>query len=321
MKKLFRFIIIPALMLLLLLCSACSPSPATDSSSDRITVITTIFPPYDFVREIAGDSVDVSMLLPPGAESHSFEPTPRDIIAIQGCDLFIYAGGESDAWVEDMLVSMGDDAPATLTLMECVEPVEEELSEGMEHHHDDDAAHDDNEIEYDEHVWASPKNAMLICSRITQALSAAAPASADIFNEGCAAYQQKLSLLDELFEEVTASPLRRTIVVGDRFPFRYLTEAYNLEYYAAFPGCSTESEPSAATLAFLIDAVQQNNLPAVFYIEFSNHRVADAIAETTGCETLMLHSCHSVTQADLDSGVSYISLMTQNAENLRKALN
>lgn len=319
MKNYSRLIItiLISAALVLALFTGCSSKQNAVGADCGITVITTIFPPFDFVREIAGDSISVSMLLPPGAESHSFEPTPQDIISIQNCDLFIYAGGESDSWVNDILNSMGDKAPRTLTLMECVEPLEEELAEGMQH----DSHGKGDEIEYDEHVWASPKNAKLICARITQTLIAIDPSAENTYTKANEIYQQKLTELDELFDEAVSTGCRRTIVIGDRFPFRYLTEEYELEYYAAFPGCSTESEPSAATLAFLIDTVKQNGLPAVFYIEFSNHRVADAIAEATGCETFMLHSCHGITQAELNSGASYISLMTQNAENLRKALN
>lgn len=297
------------------LLSGCSAGTSADTDEDGPKVITTIFPPYDFVRQISDSDINVRMLLPPGAESHSFEPTPQDIIAIGECDLFIYVGGESDSWVEEMLKSLGASAPEILTLMECVEPVVEELVEGME------AKEVEDDAEFDEHVWASPKNAMLICDRITEKLIAIDPDNSETYSSGNNSYQQELTTLDSLFEEIMSTARRNTIVVGDRFPFRYLTEAYGIEYYAAFPGCSTESEPSAATIAFLINEVKDDNLPAVFYIEFSNHRVADAIAESTGAEPLLMHSCHSVTQSELDSGVTYISLMTNNAANLRKALN
>ncbi len=314
MKKLKLIIFLLVLTALFMLCG-CSSRVSGDTDGDGPKVITTIFPPFDFVREIAGSELSVSMLLPPGAESHSFEPTPQDIIAIGKCDLFIYAGGESDTWVKDMLDSLGESAPETLTLMECVDPVVEEHVEGME------TTGDEEEPEFDEHVWASPKNAMLICDRITEKLIAIDPDNAKVYSDGNSTYQAELAKLDSLFEETVSTAKRNTIVVGDRFPFRYLTDAYGIEYYAAFPGCSTESEPSAATIAFLIDKIEEDDLPAVFYIEFSNHRVADIIAESTGAEPLLMHSCHSVSQSDLDSGVSYISLMTNNAANLGKALN
>lgn len=313
--KRFKYTVL--LLCVFLIMSGCSATMSEQPQDDRLTVITTIFPPYDFVRELASDSVNVRMLLPPGAESHSFEPTPQDIIDIGDCDLFIYGGGESDAWVEGILASMGDGAPETLSLMDCVEPVIEEHVEGMDYHEDEH----EEEAEFDEHVWASPKNAMLICSRITERLSELDKANSETYTSGNAAYQSKLKELDNLFEDVMASSIRNTIVVGDRFPFRYLADAYGIEYYAAFPGCSTESEPSAATVAYLIDKVNELELPAVFYIEFSNHLVADTIAEATGAQALLLHSCHSVTESELENGASYISLMTQNAENLRKALN
>ena len=308
-------------VLMLACCIGCGAEEKPDSDG-RISIVTTIFPQYDFARRIVGDAADVSMLLSPGAESHSYEPSPKDIIAIQNCDLFIYVGGESDTWVRDILDSMGEKAPRALTLFECVETVEEQIVEGMEHDEEacDDPNHDHDEPELDEHVWTSPKNAALITERIAAILGELDAGNGESYAKNAAAYIEELDALDSMFEETMAAAARKCIVVGDRFPFRYMADAYDIEYYAAFPGCSDQSEPSAKTVAFLTDKVAEEGIPAVFHIEFSNHKVADAIAEATGAKVLLLHSCHNVTAEELESGVSYVSLMTQNAENLKEAL-
>lgn len=301
--------------------SSCGQEKA--AQNDKFTVVTTIFPPYDFVREIAGDQVNVSMLLPPGAESHSYEPTPQDIIAIQECDLFIYVGGESDAWVADILDSMGEDAPDTLTLMDCVQVVAEETVEGMEEEAEETDSEEGSveEVEYDEHVWTSPKNAILIVEKIANELSLLDDSNSEAYQSASTDYIEKLKVLDSSFETVVSSATRNMMIFGDRFPFRYFADAYGLDYYAAFPGCSSETEPSAATVAFLTDKVSEEKLPVVFYIEFSNHKVADAIAEATGAKAMLFHSCHNVSAEELEAGATYLSLMENNVEVLKEALN
>ena len=307
----------------------------------KINVIATIFAPYDFVRQIAGDRVNLTMLLPPGSESHSFEASPRDIISIQNSDLFIYIGGESDGWVDRILKSMDTNTIKVLAMMDVVETVREEIVEGMEdddHDHDDDDHgsfwsnfwgkitgrhkdndHDDEEA-LDEHVWTSPKNAIVLVEKITELLCEADPANADFFKENASAYIAQLMELDDTFKEITAGGKRRTIVFGDRFPFRYFADAYDLEYFAAFPGCSTETEPSVATVAFLIDKIKQEEIPVVFHIELSNERMADTISSETGAKKLLLHSCHNITKREFDAGSTYLDFMRNNTVNLREAL-
>lgn len=284
---------------------------------DKLSVVCTIFPQYDFAEIIGGQYVEVSQLLPSGAESHSYEPTPKDIVEIQQAELFIYVGGENDHWAEDILSSMGEDAPRTLTLMSCVSALEEVVVEGMqlehEHEHEDEA-------EYDEHVWTDPNNAILIVRAIQRELSALDEAHSEEFERNAAAYVQKLVRLNEEFKDMVQNAARNIIIVGDRFPFRYLAQAYGLEYYAAFLGCSSDVELSARTIAFLTDKVKEQNIPVVFYIEFSDRKVADAIVETSGAKTLLLHSCHNISREERQNGVSYLSLMEQNLENLREAL-
>jgi zinc transport system substrate-binding protein len=466
------------------------------SNNGKVTVVTTIFPPYDFVREIAGTNVNLIMLLPPGSESHSFEPTPQDIIKIQRSDIFIYVGGESDAWAERILSSLDTSKLKIITLMDCVEVVEEEIVEGMEpeeeHSHGDEdfedadvkdrslaewtgewqstyplllngtldpvlehkaeedekqtvedfrryydtayktnaekivvgkdsityytngvpntvkynykgfkiifnnsgakrvrylfeasgnpgsapryvqfsdhlirpgediehfhlyqsntsnealleewnhwptyypadftgeeivqelIGHDhEEEVELDEHVWTSPRNAKLIVETISTALCEADPANAPGYRTNTAAYLEKLDTLDAEFQAVVNRGTRKTFVFGDRFPFRYFADAYGLSYFAAFRGCSTETECSAATIAFLINKVRNEKIPVVFHIELSNEKIADTICEATGAKKLLFHAAHNVSKRDFDRGITYLEIMTKNTVALKEAL-
>ena len=314
--------------LLLTGCSAVRPEagPAPDGG-ERGRVAATIFPPCDFVRQIGGEYVDVVQLLKPGMEPHSYEPSPADIIRIMDSDLFLYAGGESDVWVEEILEG-SDRAPVSCSLLDWVDPLEEETSEGMqvkEHHHEHAEGETDGvhleETEYDEHVWTSPVNAQLLVEQIRDVLISLDPCREEIYEKNAAAYLEELRALDEDYRQMTENAKRKTLVFGDRFPFLYLVRTYGLEYYAAFPGCSGESEPSAATIAFLTDQVEEEGIPVVFQLELSNGRVADAIAEAAGAETEILHSCHTLTVSEAERGETYLSLMRRNLEALRHALN
>jgi len=286
------------------------------NANGKINVTATIFPPYDFVRQIAGDRVNLSMLLPPGAESHSFEPSPRDIITIQNSDIFIYGGGDSDNWIDRILQSMDTGNMRILAMMDAVEVVEEEIVEGME----EEQENEEEGIAYDEHVWTSPRNAILIVRAIAELLCETDTGNAELYRQNAAAYIAELERLDTAFENAAAGALRDTFVFADRFPFRYLADAYGLSYFAAFPGCSTETEPSAATVAFLINKIRAEKIPVVFHIELSNERMADTISGETGAKKLLLHSCHNITKREFDSGLGYLEIMRRNVENLREAL-
>ena len=290
-----------------------------NSDGGRVSVVATIFAPYDFARAIAGDRADVTMLLPPGSESHSFEPTPQDTITVQDCDVFIYVGGDSDAWVDRILDSMDTGNMQVVTLMDCVDLVEEELKEGMEE--DDEGEGDEEEgDELDEHVWTSPRNAKLIVQKISDAICEADAKNASYYKDNTSAYLKKLDELDAAFRGVVDGAARKTMIFADRFPFRYFADAYGLDYFAAFPGCSTETEPSAKTVAFLVDKVKDEQIPVVFHIELSNEKMADVICEATGAKKRLLHACHNVSKEDFESGATYLSLMTKNIEPLREAL-
>ena len=313
------------ILALLLLLSACGQSTEEDTDPDQLTVVATVFPAYDFARAVGGDLADVQLLLPPGTESHSYEPTPADILAVQDCDLFIYLGGESDTWVETILESV-ELRGQTLRMVDCVPLLEEETVEGMEsyeegHDHDHDEAPGLGEVVgYDEHVWTSPKNAALITRAVGDKLAELDPANADTYAANSADYAAQIEDLDREFADFFAGVEDRTMVFGDRFPLRYFAEEFGIDYYAAFPGCSTQTEPSAATIAFLTDKVREEGIPTVWYIEFSNHLVADSIAEAAGVKTALFHTCHNVSADELEAGVTYVSLMEQNLKTLRENL-
>ena len=307
---------------------------------DRLNVVTTLFPYYDFLRQIAGDRIELTMVVPAGMDSHSFEPTPADIIKIQDADLIICNGGAMEQWFERVLDSLDTQNQQVITMMDYVDTVEEEIVEGMEaeeHDHSHDHVHpagvpkegeeghlyDDGheqEIEYDEHIWTSPVNAMTLSEVIAGTLCEMDESNQEIYRENLAEYEEKLSALDQKFRDIAEHGKRRLVVFGDKFPLRYFFDEYGLEYRAAFSGCSTDTEPSAKTIAYLIDKVRELDIPAVYYLELSSHRVAEIIGEETGAEPLLFHSCHNVTRRQFDSGITYLELMEQNVVNLRKGL-
>jgi len=329
-------------ILCLLLLAGCGQTvPKEETEDGRLDIVATVFPAYDFARSVAGGAADVMMLLPPGMESHSYEPTPADILAVQNCDLFIYLGGESDSWVDTILSTIEMEGEV-LRMVDCVELLEEEHVEGMQeqpghdHSHEDhnhgegepcsepEEEHDDHGLGQvtgmDEHVWTSPRNAAEITLEIAEHLAELDGSHAALYQENAAVYAKQILELDQQFEGFFESLGHRTIVFGDRFPLRYFAEAYALDYYAAFPGCGTQTEPSAATVAFLTEKVRTEKIPVVWYIEFSNHLVADSIAEATQTQTAMFHTCHNVTKAEMDAGVTYVSMMENNLKTLQTYL-
>lgn len=323
-KKVFA-ILMAVLMIALTFVSCSSATTNTTSKNEettkrvansKLTVVTTIFAPYDFVRQVAGDTdIDLTMLLKPGTESHTYEPTSQDIIKIQKCDLFIYVGGENDKWVDNILSSL-DKSVKTIKLLDCVNPEEEEAKEGMQV-----TEEKGDEKEWDEHVWTSPKNAITISSKIAAEMEQIDTGNAETYKNNVQKYTEALTDLDNQFKEVVENAKRKTVVFADRFPARYFVEEYGLDYFAAFPGCSSESEASASTVAFLIKKVKAENIPVVFYIELSNEKMADTIVESTNAKKLLFHCCHNVSKEDFDNGATYLSLMTKNVANLKEALN
>lgn len=318
----------------------------TAESFNQLNVVTTLFPYYDFVRQIAGDDVEITLVIPAGMDSHSFEPTPADMRTIQNADILISNGGTMEHWLDEVLDAVDTSDMTVVTMMDYVDTVEEEIVEGMEddedhdheEHEHDHGDHDhgsetshaakdyvdydghEAEIEYDEHIWTSPVNAMKMAEVICDTLEEADPEHASDYHANTEAYLGELQKLDEAFREISAQRRRNLIVVGDKFPFRYLADEYELDYRAAFSGCSTDTEPSAKTIAYLIDKIRADQIPVVYYLELSTHRVSDIIGEETGAQPLLLHSCHNVTRQQLDAGVTYVELMQGNIENLRKGI-
>lgn len=302
--------------------TACGQPPLPEDGKTQ--VVCTLFPYYDFARQIGGDDVDVTLVVPAGRETHSFEPTPMDVIRISQADVFIYNGGESEQWVADILDAAGEDIPCVLSMMDAAELHEEELVEGMQSgtsahdHHDHDE--DGEEIEYDEHIWTSPVTAMALCRAITDGLCQADPDHADSFRARLADYLAALETLDGTFRQIVAEGSRDLLVFGDRFPLLYFCREYGLDYRAAFHGCAGDTEPSLATLKYLIDLVNEQHIPVVYTIELSSRKVAKAIAETTGAQVRTFHSCQTVSRAEFDAGVTYLQLMEANADVLREGL-
>lgn len=327
-----KAVIFLTVFLLVISLSGCRSESSVQEQEEKIQVVTTIFPQYDFVRQIAGEQVEVSMLLKPGEETHSYEPTPRDILKIQNCDLFIYVGGENDEWVEEILESIDTEKFRMLRLIDCVDTVNEEHVEGMkeerghnhgeeEHEHEEEDHGSHKTLTPDEHVWTSPENAMEIVKEITKVLAELDPAQKPIYEKNERAYLDRLEALDKEFRTVVSTAKRDVLLFGDRFPFRYFADAYDLKYYAAFPGCASDTEPSAATMAFLIRKVEQEHIPVILKMELSNENIANAIAETTGAKVKTFYSCHNLTAKEFAQGETYLSMMKKNVQTLKEALN
>jgi ABC-type metal ion transport system, periplasmic component/surface adhesin len=381
MKKQLGYLITTVLLAVNILgCNSTSQKVETGQGSDSIQVVTTLFYQYDFAKQIAGDHMNVELLLRAGQESHSYEPTPADIIAIQEADIFIYNGGTSELWVEKVLE--GTDGVHIIRMMDYVDVVEEEIVEGMEHddhdhdddhddeyshdydddhdhddeyshdhdddhyddkdnhdheddghdtddnhnvndrdtednHDDEDEHHDDHEHDDDEHIWTSPVNAQRLVQALINEFSTIDSEKAEIYKENGANYIAQIQEIDQAFREVVAQAARTTLVFGDRFPFRYFVDEYGLDYFAAFPGCSTETEPGVGTITFLLDKIKSEQIPVVYHLELSNEKIADTLCEGTGAKKAIFHTAHNITKEESAAGVSYVDLMRGNVESLK----
>lgn len=293
----------------------CSGGESADSA-DKPLIITTIFPAYDFARQVFGDTAEVRMLLKPGQESHSYDPSAKDIVEINGCDLFVYNGGESDQWVESVLQAAPD--VETFRMTDAVSLLDEEHSEGMQEEEHDHA--DGDEEEYDEHVWTSPDNAAAIVRALGSRAKALFPDSAAELDSNTESYAAQIGKIDGRLKELLDEE-ERYFIFGDRFPLLYFFKHYGLNYYAAFPGCGSETEPSAQTVTFLLDKLgQPDAVKAVFCIELSGRKLADVLAEDSGLDVVEFHSCHNITADDFAAGETYVSLMERNLQTLEKVL-
>ncbi len=334
MKRIISLLLALALTLSLTACTV----PAEKADGGKLQIVTTLFPYYDFARAIVQDRADVTLLLSPGREAHSFEPTPLDAVTISEADVFLYNGGEGEYWVESMLDAAGEHIAVASRMMDCVDALNEEYVEGMQgadghdhdhehgshddhdHDHEEDE-HDSDEIEYDEHIWTSPKNAVVLCRAVCDAICKADPANEDFYRANCENYCAQLEDLDARFAALCESAPRRLLIFADRFPMLYFCREYGLDYRAAFHGCSGDTEPSLATIKFLIDKVEDENIPVVYTIDFGTKKVAAVVSECTGAAIETLYSMQTVSRADFDAGETYLTLMERNFEALRKGLN
>ncbi|MBR3868359.1 MAG: zinc ABC transporter substrate-binding protein [Clostridia bacterium] len=311
MKKIFIFIL--SIVLIVTVFSSCK-APETTPDNGKTTVITTIFPVYDWTRNVAGDNCNVIYLDESGTDMHSFEPTAKDILTIADADVFIHIGGVSDEWVDGAIESAKNPDLITLSLINVTGVLEEEITPGMEHDHDHDVT------KYDEHIWLSLRKAQSAVSAIADTLAKADDANKEKYKANAESYNAKLSALDGKYSDCVNNAKRKTLLFADRFPFRYLTEDYGIEYFAAFPGCSAESEASFDTMTFLIEKTKELSLPCILTIENSNSKIAGTISNETGAKILSLNSCQSVTKDDIDGGITYFSAMENNLQIITEAL-
>lgn len=293
------------------LCACSSESGYSNSDSGKLKIISTVFPPYDLARQIAGDNAEISILLPPGSEIHNYEPSAKDMIAIRNCDIFLYIGGENEQWAEKLINSNDTENVTAVKLIDYVPTLSED---------EDDHDHD-HEHETDEHIWTSPKNAQLMLSAVYDAICKVDPSDKQTYTKNKDAYAKQLSDLDNAYRSAVDNAKNKTIVLADKFPFRYLAHEYGLEFSAAFAACSDESEPGVSTMIKLTKTIKENNIPAVYYLEFSSTKIADTLCDETGATKLMLHSCHNVSKQDIENNISYVDLMKQNLENLKLTFN
>lgn len=327
MKKITALLL--ALFMLVGALAGCGKQNDTNQT-DKLSIVTTIFPEYDWVREILGDKADnaeITMLLDNGVDLHSYQPTADDIVKISDCDLFIYVGGESDEWVEDALRNAANRNMKVINLLEVLgDSVKtEEIVEGMqeEEHEHEDAEEHEHEEEADEHVWLSLKNAKMLVRVISKALQELDPDNKDIYAANADAYVKKLSALDAEYQAAVDAASNKTILFGDRFPFRYLVDDYGLSYYAAFVGCSAETEAGFETISFLAKRVDEWKLPCVLTIEGAQHKIAETVVRNTTAKNqrvLTMDSMQSTTSKDVKNGTTYLSVMEKNLSVLKEAL-
>lgn len=332
----------------------------------RLKIVTSLFPYYDMARAVIGDvkGIDLKMTVTPGQDSHSFEPTPSDVIQMENADVLIYNGGSLETWIDTLLDSLNNKNQIQMKMMDYVDVLNEEIVEGMdtrfeEHDHDEHSHKEDNHNkenhkedshseenhkednhsedssndsefhnedseeeheETDEHIWTSPVNEIIMTEKICETLSKALPEEKENFQKNAESYISQLKELDNEFRTIVENAKINEIIFADKFPLQYFAKEYGLKYYAAFPGCGSDMEPSAKTIAFLVDKIKEDNIKAVFYLELSSHIVADAIETDTGAKPLQFNSCHNITQKQFDSGVTYVDLMKENVNNLKIAL-
>jgi len=311
--------------------SACGKDESKNlAESGSLNIVATVFPEYDWVMNILGDNpanADVTLLLDNGVDLHSYNPTADDIIKISACDMFIYVGGESDGWVDDALKEAVNPDMVVINLLDVLgdSVKEEEVVEGMEaeEEEEEEGEEGEEEVEYDEHVWLSLRNASKLCTAIEEGLEKIDASNASVYKSNLSSYTDKLNVLDEKYKEAVSAGSKDTVLFADRFPFRYLTDDYDLNYYAAFVGCSAETEASFETVLFLANKVDELSLHTVLTIEGKDHKIADTVISSTvnkDQKIATMDSMQSCTSQDVKNGVTYVKIMEDNLEVLKEAL-
>lgn len=288
------------------------------NKNEHRNIVATNFVAYDFARAITGNSANVRMLLKPATESHSYEPTPQDIIDITNADFFIYIGGESDEWVADIIRDNGLDENKTIRLMDFVELKEEEEKEGMEPEEEEEE--EEGEAEYDEHIWTSPRNAVSIIEAMRDRFIARDATKNNEYAENARKYTERIMQVDQKIRKLVSESTRKELIFADRFPFRYFVDEYGLDYYAAFPGCAEQTEASSSTIAFLVDKVKADRVPVVLKIELTSDKLAKTISAETGAKILTLNAAHNISQEEFDAGRTYADILEDNIVVLEEAL-
>lgn len=316
MKNKLLSIFLTALIILLPLCGCTAPAAVKDG----ITVVCSIFVPYDFARQIAGDKANVVMLLPAGVESHSYEPTPSDIITIENADLFLFVSEHTETWVPQLVSSLEKNQVKCVDMADALEiEVHDHDHEHGEEHEEHEHEHEEHEI--DEHIWTNLETAVQMVRLTADEISSADPDNAEYYKANADSYAEKILALRDDFNSLTASAKRTEIVSGSRFAMKNFTEEFELRYTAAFDSCVDNTEPSAGVMAKIIDKINEDRIPVIFYEELTEPKIARAVSSETGAKMLLLHSCHNISASELKAGASYLSLMTQNYINLKEALN
>lgn len=313
MKNKITAVALGVLMIFLCGCSAYNPP----QKSDKLSVVCSIFAPYDFARQIAGDRAEIKMLLPTGVESHSYEPTPRDIIELQNADVFFYVSEHTETWVTQIIESVSD---SEVNIVELAEELGLEINgHEHEHHHDEHEKHEEGET--DEHIWTNLETASDMIGCMAEKMGELDPENADYYKDNASAYSEKILALRDDIQELVNTSKRREIVSGSRFAMKNFTHEFGIEFTAAFDSCVDNTEPSASVMAEIIDKIQTDNIPVIFYEELTEPKIARAVSAETGAEMLLLHSCHNISSDELKRGETYLSLMRQNYNNLKEALN
>lgn len=325
-NRIWNFIILALVSLVML--AGCSKSARKNEMAGKYRIVCTTFPQYDWVRQIISthlDQFDVTLLMENGVDLHSYKPTAEDMVKISSADLFVYVGGESDAWVDDALSNQGNEKSEVVNLLEVLgdKAKEEEVIEGMESEEESEEGAEEEEVEYDEHVWLSVKNAKIFVNVIAEKIQSIDKKNSSDYEQNAAEYVEKLDKLDAEYQETVDNGQKKVLLFGDRFPFRYLVDDYGLEYYAAFVGCSAETEASFETVTYLAKKVDELNLSSILVIEGSDQKIADTIKENTkskAAQILVMDSIQSVTKEKVDDGIAYETIMKHNLDVLKEAL-